>query len=255
VRVLVTGGSGDLGRRVVRELTARGHSAVAESRRTGVDLATGEGLDQAVEGIDAVVHCASNPLQANAVDVRGTRRLAAALARHDQPAHLVYISIVGCDLNPYPYYRAKFDAEKVVEDTGIPATVVRATQFHSLAAFVGRLLTLGPIAFTLGDMAVQPVDTDFVAAQLVEVAAGPAPTAFCRAADVAGPEMLTMGQIARALRAHAGKGPPRVVRLPPVGRTLRAFSARTNVPSGDMIIGGRSFSSWLAEQPPRLRGR
>ncbi len=255
MRVLVIGGSGDLGRRVVRDLTAQGHYAVAGSRRTGVDLTTGAGLDQAVAGIDTVVHCASNPLKAKAVDIEGTRRLAAAVIRHERPAHLVYVSIVGCDLNPYPYYRAKFEAEKIIEGAGLPATVVRATQFHSLAAFIGRLLSAGPFAFTVGDMAVQPVDAEFVASQLGHIATGKAPTGFSRATEVAGPDLLTMGQVARALREHAGRKPPRIVRMPPVGGTLRAFSARTNVPTGDVLIGGRSFRGWMAEQPRRIRGR
>lgn len=255
MRVLVTGGSGDLGRRVVRELTGQGHSVVSASRRSGIDLATGAGVDQAVSGMDAVVHCASNPAKANAVDVGGTRRLAAALARQDSPGHLVYISIVGCDRNPYPYYRAKAEAERVIEGAGLPATVLRATQFHSLAAYVARLLSLGRITLTIGDMAVQPVDTDFVAAQLARVAAGPAPEGFSRATEVAGPDVLTMAQVARALRSHAHKGPPRVVRIPPLGGVARAFSARTNLPSDEVDTGGRSFADWLAEQPRRLRGR
>jgi uncharacterized protein YbjT (DUF2867 family) len=255
MRVLVTGGSGDLGRRVVRELTGRGHSVVAASRRSGLDLATGAGVEQAVAGMDAVVHCASNPVKAKTVDVGGTQLLAAALARRDTPGHLVYISIVGCDQNPYPYYRAKAEAEKVIEAAGVPATVVRATQFHSLAAYLARLLSVGGISFTLGDMAVQPVDTDFLAARLTQVATEPAPAGFARATEVAGPDVLTMAQVARALRAHAGKRPPRVVRIPPMGGVARAFSARTNVPSGEVDTGGRTFADWLAEQPRRLRGR
>lgn len=255
MRVLVTGGTGGLGSLVLAEVGRRGHDAVAGSRRTGLDLATGAGLAGALEGVEAVVHCATNALKTRAVDVEGTRRLARALVARHQPGHLVYISIVGCDQNPYFYYRAKTAAEQAIEEAGGPATIVRATQFHSLAAFFGRLLSVGPVSFTIGDMAVQPVDAMWVAARLAEIAVGPTPAGCFRATDLAGPEVVSAADLAGRLRAHAGKGPARVVRIPPVGRTMRAFSARTTVPSGPVETGGVDFDTWLAAQPRRLRGR
>lgn len=249
MRVLVTGGAGTLGSLVVATLRERGHEAVSASRRTGVDLATGEGLAEAVQGADAVVHCATNPFRARAVDLEGTRRLVQVFTALPDKPHLVVISIVGCDRNPYPYYRAKTAAEHVIAGSGLPATVVRATQFHTLAALIGRALTVGPLALSLGDMAVQPVETRWVAERLADLATGPAPAAPHRATDLAGPEMLTMAEVAAALRAHAGQSPPRAVRIPPVGGTLRAFSARTNIPGPDAETGGLSFSEWLSTQP------
>jgi uncharacterized protein YbjT (DUF2867 family) len=255
MRVLVTGGAGALGSQVVEELRRRGHEPRPASRRFGVDLATGEGLPVAVASAEAVVHCATRPLRPTAVYVAGTRRLAAEVSKAVVMPHLVYISIVGCDANPYPYYRAKAAAEEVLALSGVPATVVRATQFHSLAAAVAGALTLGPLALTLGDMAVQPVDAAWVASRLVDVATGPRPDGFARATDLAGPELLTMAEVASALRRHAGKGAAHVVRLPPVGGALRAFSARSNIPGPEAQTGGATFSQWLESRPRGVSAR
>lgn len=113
MRVLVTGGTGRLGRVLVAVLGERGHDVVAASRRGPVrlDLATGEGLDAALEGASVVVHCASAPFRDEQnVDVLGTRRLVDAAGDR----HLVYVSIVGIDRVPTAYYRAKVAAEAEV---------------------------------------------------------------------------------------------------------------------------------------------
>ena len=253
MRILVTGGAGALGSLVMAQLRERGHDGVAASRRSGVDLSTGTGIDEATRDVEAVVHCATSPLHARAVDFGGTRRLVTALAAQPSPPHLVAISIVGCDLNPYPYYVAKTAAEGIVMGSGLPATVVRATQFHSFAALVGRALTIGPLAFSLGDMAVQPIDPLWLASRLADAAAGPRPAGPTRGTDLAGPEFLTMAQVASKLCAHAGRPAPRLVRIPPVGGTLRSFSAHTNLPGPEALTGGPSFSAWLSSQPARPR--
>jgi uncharacterized protein YbjT (DUF2867 family) len=254
MRVVVTGGSGDLGSRVVREITGRGHEAVGASRRTGVDLSTGAGLDAVMAGADAVVHCADDPAQGDTVTVYGTRRVADAAAARG--VHLVHVSIVGIDRHPLAYYRRKLRAEQGIADAGGPSTVLRATQFHSLAAFFGRRLTKGPFTFALGDMAFQPVDTDFVAAHLADLALGAGPAAYRRATDLAGPEVLDVGEIATLVRQHRGARPPRVLRLPPFSSTTRAFSERRNVPApGTAETGGRTFGDWLDHQPRVLTGR
>lgn len=254
MRIVVTGGAGDLGSRVVRELAGRGHEAVSASRRTGVDLATGAGIDAVLADADAVVHCADDPRQGDTVTVYGTRRVADAAAARG--IHLVHISIVGIDRLPVGYYRRKLRAEQGIAGAGGPATVLRATQFHSLAAFFGRSLTKGPFTFSIGDMALQPVDTDFVATRLVDLALGARPAAYTRATDLAGPDVLGLGEIATLVRAHRGARPPRVVRVPPFTRTMRALGERRLVPApGTAETGGRSFGDWLDHQPRVLAGR
>ena len=254
MRVVVTGGAGDLGARVVAQILDRGHEAVPASRRVGVDLTTGDGLEAVLSGADAVVHCADDPSQGDAVTVYGTRRLADAAAAHG--LHLVHISIVGIDNHPLAYYRRKLRAEQGIAAAGGPATVLRATQFHSLAAFFARSLTKGPITFVVGEMAFQPVDTDHVAARLADIALGPRPTAHVRARDLAGPDVLTVPELATLVRAHRDGSPPHVVHLPSVGRVMKAFAARANVPeAGTAETGGRTFADWLVRQPRVLTGR
>jgi uncharacterized protein YbjT (DUF2867 family) len=255
MRIVVTGGLGDLGARVVRQLSERGHEAVAASRRTGVDLSSGTGLDTALAGADAVVHCASSSWRPKAVDVLGTRRLTAALSRQDEPAHLVHISIVGCDLVAFGYYRAKVEAEGAIERSSGPATIVRATQFHSLAAFMARMLGFGPVGVTVGDLRLAPVDIDWVASRLADHAESPPPAGVRRSAELGGPADLSVPELAAAVAAHDARRPGRFLRFPPVG-PLRAVSAGALLPSGTAERGGRTFGEWLANQPhPLPRGR
>ena len=252
MRVLVTGGSGTLGSEVVAELRRRGHEPTSASRRSGVDLATGEGVAEALTGMDAVVHCATRPQRAQAVDVEGTRRLAAEAARRPGPPHVVYVSIVGCDANPFPYYRAKAQAESLLaaadparhRGARHPVPSLRGGGRPGAHAGPGR-----PLARRHGGPA--GGCSPGWPARLVDVATGPAPSGFRRATDLAGPELLSMADVAGALRRHRGAAPPRVVRIPPVGGILRAFSTRTNIPGPSVEIGGRSFSEWLQAQPQR----
>ena len=245
VRVVVAGASGDLGARVSRQVADRGHEVLPASRRSGVDLVSGEGLAEALTGADAVVNCADDPSRGDWVTVYGARRLADAAAA--QGVHLVHISIVGIDDHPLGYYRRKLRAEHGIEAAGGPATVLRATQFHSLAAFFAQRLSVGPVVVQLGEMAFQPVDTDWVAEQLADLALGPRPTAYLRATDLAGPDVVTVEEIAALLRARRRASTPHVVRVPPLGGTLRAFAERRNVPTpGEAQTGGRTFAEWVA---------
>ena len=217
MRIVVTGGAGDLG-----------HASSARSRlgarrgpgepADGVDLTTGEGLEAALRGADAVVHCADDPSRGDTVTVYGTRRLADAAAA--SAVHLVHISIVGIDEHPMTYYRRKLRAEQGIDAAGGPATVLRATQFHSLAAFFARRLTsVGRFTVSIGDMAFQPVDTDFVARRLVDFAVGPRPPACVRAPGRRRPRRAARSaRWRRLVRAHRGASAPHVVRVPPLGR-------------------------------------
>jgi uncharacterized protein YbjT (DUF2867 family) len=142
--VLVTGGAGRLGRKVVKELTATGYRERIMSRKpqpanllsatewAQADLETGQGIADAVTGIDVVVHAASSPFKhTRQIDIDGTRLLLEQ-ARAAGVAHVIYISIVGIDRIPYSYYHAKLAAEELVKNNGIPWSLLRATQFHYL---------------------------------------------------------------------------------------------------------------------------
>lgn len=203
MNILVTGGTGALGRDVVKGLRESGHRARVLSRKPGAgddwvqgDLATGAGLETAVIGIDAIVHAGSATTQwtkLRATDVVGTRRLL-AMAREVGVRHLVYISIVGIEDIPYPYYRSKLAAEAVVRENLVPWSILRATQFHTLMeTFLSAFTKLPGLAMVPFKWQFQPVDTHDVAGRLVEVVTGE-PAGMLP--DFGGPEISDFKSIA-----------------------------------------------------------
>ncbi|SCG79371.1 Nucleoside-diphosphate-sugar epimerase [Micromonospora echinaurantiaca] len=230
MRVLVTGAGGRLGRAVLPRLLDAGHTVRATSRRPRTDaavewvvadLATGHGVAAAVGGVAAVLHLASSPnRRTHQIDVLGTRELVRA-AGAAGVGHLVYVSIVGVDRVPIPYYRHKLAAERVVAAGPVPWSVLRATQFPQ---FLDDMLVassrLGPV---IGDRAVlaQPVDPDEVAARLVErLATGPSRDVE----EYGGPEVLRFDEAVRAWKAaRRSRRPLLPVRIPGrLGRVLRS---------------------------------
>jgi uncharacterized protein YbjT (DUF2867 family) len=218
--VAVTGGAGTLGRHLVSKLEAAGPEVRVLSRRPGagthrVDLATGEGLRTALDGATVVVHAASDR-RFGRTDPEQTRRLLAA-AGHVE--HLLYISIVGIDDIPYAYYRRKLECEHLIEASGVPWTILRATQFHELVAMVLRAVERWPVVALPLDARFQTVAADEVAARMVElVGAGPAG----RAPDTGGPEVERLSAMLPVWRDRRGR-PRHVGRLPLPGAIGRAF--------------------------------
>ncbi|MEU5910842.1 NAD(P)H-binding protein [Micromonospora sp. NPDC047527] len=251
MRVLVTGAGGHLGQAVLARLRDDGVDVRATSRRSRtasdvqwvvVDLATGDGLAEAVAGVDAVLHLASSPRgKTPQVDVLGTRRLVVAAAAAGVQ-HLVYISIVGVDRVPIPYYRHKLAAEQVIAAGPVPWSVLRATQFHQfLDDMLATSARLGPV---IGDRAVlaQPVDPGEVAARLAaRLVAGP----LGGIEEYGGPQVLRFDKAARAWReARGGRRPLLPVRIPGrLGRELRAGGLVTEA----LPRGVRTWADHLAD--------
>src|SRR5687768_5585687 len=177
--VLVTGGTGRLGQRLIGPLQGAGHSVKQMSRRgTGPggvrgDLATGRDLRTAVAGAEVIVHAATDPRgDPWQVDVAGTRRLVEAVDR-ERLRHLVYVSIVGVDRIPYGYYRAKFAAEQVLLASGLPVTLLRVTHFHDAIDLLLDSAKRGPVLPVPMGWRVQPVDVGEVVAHITEVVSAP----------------------------------------------------------------------------------
>ena len=219
--VLVTGASGRLGRKAVQVLAGAGHDVRAFSRGAGGDLRTGDGLDEAIEDARLVLHAASDSHDRHgAGDIEGTRRL---LAASGEVEHLLYVSIVGVDRIPYRYYRNKLACERLVAASGVPFTILRATQFHELAEGSLRHAESRALASTVPlGFKVQLVAAQEVAERAAALLAGaPACTV-----ELGGPEVLTVGRVVETWREL--RGPVRVVPLPLVGRVARAFRRGLN---------------------------
>jgi uncharacterized protein YbjT (DUF2867 family) len=251
---LITGGTGVLGRQLKERLLASGYGVRVMSRGprpatlpkgsewAQAELETGQGVPAAVAGTAIVVHCASSPLRrTREVDVEGTRRLLDA-ARAAGVQHLVYISIVGIDrMTAYPYYRAKLETEQVIEQGGLPYTILRATQFHDLLdAMLPRLLRW-PLAFLPLDFQFQLVDSGEVAGALADcVVSGP----IGRAPDVGGPEVLVSKDIVAAWLAARGLR-RWVVHLPLPGKAAAGFRHGLNTCPQNRQ-GKVTWAEWLA---------
>ena len=254
MRVLVTGGTGQLGREVVRAAVAAGHAVRVLSRRPrrepGADLtwavgdlATGQGLQQAVGHIDAIVHAASDPRNAPAADIEGTRHLAEA-ARAARVAHVVYVSIVGIDRIPYRYYQCKLEAERVLAESGVPYSILRATQFHSFIAFLLNLAARVPLMLPVpAGFHVQSVGIEDVAARLLH-ALGEGPGGLLP--DFGGPEVMTLEDAAVEWTRSRPRGRYKsVASIYVPGRMAAAFRAGYNTaPHGER--GTLTWRDWLS---------
>ncbi|GAA1953966.1 SDR family oxidoreductase [Catenulispora subtropica] len=210
--ILVTGASGTLGGILVPMLAARGEQVRALSRRArdGAagscewvvgDLNTGDGLDEAMAGVDVIVHAASNTRKQGKGDTAAAWHLIEAAKRGGRRPHLVYISIVGVDRHPLKYYRTKYEVEQAVEDSGLPYTILRTTQWFQLLDTFLRGAAKSPL-LPVPSFPFQPLDAAEAAGRLAELAVG-APQG--RAADLGGPELLPCGDLARTWLRATGK--------------------------------------------------
>jgi uncharacterized protein YbjT (DUF2867 family) len=243
--ILVTGGTGTLGRLLVPRLRDAGHSVRVMSRHGDVrgDLATGAGVEAALAGAEIVVHCAGSAKG----DGLKARTLVAALP--ETVRHLVFISVVGADRVPiesgidramFGYYGAKHEAERAIAGSGVPWTTLRATQFHDLMLSTVRALTKLPVVPVPG-VRFQPVDSAEVADRLAELAVG-APAGLVP--DLAGPRVYALRELVRgyldARRKHRAILP---VRAP--GKAARAMREGANL-SPDRAVGRRTWEDFLA---------
>ena len=256
--ILLTGGTGTLGQHVLRRLKDAGCEVRVLSRRnretgdgiefmTG-DLATGEGIEAAVDGVDTIVHLAGSAKG----DEDKARNLVQAASRAGVQ-HLVCISVVGAeripvesglDRNMFGYFAAKRAAERVVEDSGLPWTTLRATQFHDLILMVAQQMAKLPVVPLPAGFRVQPVDAGEVAARLVELTLGE-PAGLVP--YMGGPRVYGAADLFRGyLRATGRRRRPIVpVWLP--GKAARAFRAGANL-APEQAVGHRTWEEFLAER-------
>ncbi|WDZ82443.1 SDR family oxidoreductase [Micromonospora cathayae] len=253
MRIVVIGGSGLIGTRLVALLAGRGHEVVAASPSTGVDTLTGAGLDTALAGADVVVDVSNSP-SFEATAARGffetsgrnltTAELAAGVRHH------VLLSVVGVDrLGDNGYFRAKVRQEELVAASGIPYTVVRATQFFEFLSTIVDAATDGDTV-RLPAALIQPLAADDVAAELAAVAVG---TPAEHTVEVGGPERFRLDDLGRTLLAR--NGDHRTVTTDPGARYFGAVLAeRSLVPADDARTGSTTLDGWAGAQTPDGRG-
>jgi uncharacterized protein YbjT (DUF2867 family) len=246
MKVVVIGGTGLIGSKLIERLSSAGHDAVAAALQTGVNTLTGEGLDDVVAGADVVVDVSNSPSFADdevmSFFVTSTGNLLDA-DRRAGVRHHVALSVVGTGSLPESgYLRAKAAQEELIETSGVPYSIVRATQFFEFtkaiadASMVDGALRLAPVHY-------QPMAADDVAAALGRVAVGEPLNAV---KEIGGPDRVRMDQFIAAALARAGD-----VRELVVDEHARYFNTELDddslVPGAHAELGTTTYETWLKE--------
>ncbi len=244
MKIVVIGGTGLIGSKTVAILRQGAHEVVAASPQSGINTITGEGLKQALAGAQVVIDLANSPsFEDKAVleffETSG-RNLLAAEAAAGGIRHHVALSIVGIDRSDNGYFRAKVAQEKLIESSGIPYTIIRATQFLEFLGAIaassadGNTVRLPPGLF-------QPIAADDVAANVADVALAAPRNGIV---EIAGPERAPFNEfVARYLKAV---GDPREVVRDPEARYFGGrVEERSLVPLGEARLGRIALDEWL----------
>jgi len=250
MKIVVIGGSGLIGSRTVARLRSRGHEVVAASPSTGVDTLSGKGVAEAVTGAQVVLDLANSPSFDDEAALRffetsGRNLLAAEAAAG--VGHHVALSVVGTErLLASGYFRAKLAQEKLIQRSGIPYTIVRATQFFEFVGPIAQEATVGRTV-RVSSALVQPIAADDVADAMADVAlAAPVNGTI----EIAGPERVRLDTLVG--RFLAARQDPRAVE--PASDALYfglKLDDRSLVPGESPRLGATRFESWLREAPPQ----
>jgi uncharacterized protein YbjT (DUF2867 family) len=253
MKIVVIGGSGLIGSKLVTMLGEDGYQAVPASPNSGVNTLTGEGLAEVLKGASVVVDVSNSPSFADAPVMNFFRTSTGNLLRYEAAAgvrHHVALSVVGADgLPDSGYLRAKVAQEKLIRESSIPYSIVRATQFFEFvksiadSATEGNTVRLPPVHF-------QPIAADDVASGVAKVAMG---SPLNGIVEVAGPEQYRFDELIRqSLSAH--KDPREVIADPHARYFGTELSERSLVPGDDAQLGETRFEDWLgrsaSQNPP-----
>ena len=245
MKIVILGGTGLIGSKVVNLLRARSHEVVAASPSKGIDSITGKGLTEALTGAQVVVDVTNAPSWEDKAVLEffqtSTRNVLAAEEKK-RVGHHIALSIVGCDRLPASgYLRAKVAQEKLIKASPIPYTIVRATQFFE---FVGRIADEATNGQTvrLPSGLFQPIFTDDLVANLAKIAVAEPLNGII---EIAGPDAIPFDEVVRQyLVAHHD---PRVVVTDEQARYFgTTLEKRSLVPDENALLGSRHFADWLS---------
>jgi uncharacterized protein YbjT (DUF2867 family) len=244
MKIVVIGGSGLIGSKVVSNLREHGHEAVAASPGSGVNTVTGEGLAEALAGASVVVDVSNSPSFEDAAVLEffetSTRNLLAAEAAAGVRHH-VALSVLGTErLSESGYFRAKIAQEKLIKGSSIPYSIVHATQFFEFIKSIAQAATDGNTV-RLAPVLIQPIAADDVATAVGKVSVGSPVNGIV---EVAGPQQFRLDELMR--RGLSARHDPREVITDPHARYFGAhLSERTLVPSDDALLAETRFEDWL----------
>jgi uncharacterized protein YbjT (DUF2867 family) len=244
MKIVVIGGTGLIGSKVVTNLTAHGHEAVPAAPNTGVNTLTGEGLAEVLAGASVVIDVSNSPSFEDTAVMNffqtSTRNLLAAESAAGVKHH-VALSIVGTERTPeIPYFRAKLAQENLIKESGIPYSIVHATQFFEFLKGIADSATEGNTV-RISHALIQPMAADDVASAVTEVAmAAPLNGTL----EIAGPEQFRFDDFVR--RGLSARNDPREVVVDPHAQYFGAeLKERTLVPAGEAQLGPTYFNDWL----------
>ncbi|MFF3374099.1 SDR family oxidoreductase [Streptomyces sp. NPDC002680] len=247
MKVVVIGGTGLIGSKLVGKLNAHGHEAIAAAPNTGVNTLTGEGLAEVLEGASVVVDVSNSPSFADDAVMEFFRTSTTNLLKAETEAgvtHHVALSVVGTErLQESGYFRAKQVQEELIKESGIPYSIVHATQFFEFMKGIADMSTEGDTV-RLAPVKIQPISSDDVAAAVGRTAIGAPLNGLV---EVAGPDVFQLDELIR--KGLAAKGDPRkVVTDPHAPYSGAEVQEGTLVPGPGAQIAETRFTDWLAQQ-------
>ena len=254
MKIVVIGGTGLIGSKVVEKLKQKGHQAIAAAPNTGVNTITGEGLAEALAGADVVVDVANSPSFEDkaAMDFFQTagRNITAAEVAAGVKHH-VALSVVGTDqMQDSGYFRAKLAQERLIKSSPIPYTLIHATQFFEFMRTIAQISTDGDTV-RLPPVQFQPIAAEDVASAIVEAALAKPVNGTI---EIAGPDRFTLDEPIRRTLKHDGDG-RRVIADPAASYYGIRLSETTLVPGAGAHLGATKFDWWLTHVPPPPAGR
>jgi uncharacterized protein YbjT (DUF2867 family) len=251
MKIVVIGGTGRIGSKVVNKLREHGHETIAASPNSGVNTVTGEGVAEVLKGVSVVVDVSDSPSWEDAAVLKFFETSTRNLLTYEAAAgvgHHVALSVVGTDrLSESGYFRGKIAQEKMITEFSIPYSIVRATQFFEFLkgladwSMVGGKVHLPPVLF-------QPMAADDVASGVARVAVGPPVNGLV---EIGGPEQFRLDELVRR-RLASLKDPREVIADPNARYSGAKVSERTLVPGSDARLGETRFEIWLSQSTSQI---